>query len=208
MAFFNWSAPLLHRFLDDRWRAEDIGTLAGLLRPWVPEGGALLDLGGGSGGLAVRLAGTLHAQVTILDPTPEMLTRVPAHPALTVRLGSAEDIPFPDASFDAVLVSDAFHHFRNLERSVEEMARVTRAGGGLLILEIDPGGWRRLIVVAERLVGEPANFFTRDAFCVFMAGRGVPGRCFDHDSMSYLFAGEVLHPAVAGDQPPEGSAAR
>jgi len=192
MGFFNWSAPLLHRFLDGRWTTEDVGTLTGLLRPWVPEGGSLLDLGGGSGGLAVRLAGSLHARVTILDPTPEMLARVPAHPALDVRLGGSEDVPFPDGSFDAVLVSDAFHHFRDLERSVAEMVRVTRPGGGLLILEIDPGGWRRLLVVVERMVGEPANFFTRDAFCTFMAERGVAGRCFDHDSMSYLYAGEVL----------------
>ncbi|MHB0979074.1 MAG: class I SAM-dependent methyltransferase [Thermoleophilia bacterium] len=197
MGFFNWSAPLFHRFLDDRWSAEDVATLAGLLRAWVPEGGSLLDLGGGTGGLAARLAGALHAEVTILDPTPEMLARVPAHPALTVRLGVAEAAPFPDGSFDAVLVSDAFHHFRDLDRSVAEMVRVTRPGGGLLILEIDPSGWRRLIVLVERLVGEPANFFTRDAFCAFMAGRGVQGRCFDHDSMSYLFAGEVTHDAAA-----------
>lgn len=191
MGFFNWSAPLFHRFLDDRWTARDVGVLSGLLRLWVPEGGALLDLGGGTGGLAVRLAGSLHARTTILDPTPEMLARVPAHPALTVRLGLAEEAPFADDSFDAVLVSDAFHHFRDLDRAVDEMVRVTRPGGGILILEIDPGGWRRAIVAVERLVGEPANFFTRDDFCAFMAERGVSGRCFDHDAMSYLFAGEV-----------------
>lgn len=191
MGFFNWSAPLLHRYLDNRWRPRDVAVLTEILRPWVPEGGSLLDLGGGTGGLAVRLAGALHARVTILDPTPEMLARVPAHPSLSVRLGSAEEIPFPDAAFDAVLVSDAFHHFRHLDRSVQEMTRVARPGGGLLVLEIDPGGWRRLIVLAERMVGEPANFFTRDAFCAFMAERGVHGTCSDHDALTYLFAGEV-----------------
>lgn len=193
MGFFDWSAPVFKRFLDNRWTTRDIGTFSTLLRPAVEPGGSVLDLGGGTGGLAVRLAGALGTRVTILDPTPAMLDRVPAHPALTVRLGVAEAIPFPDGTFDAVVVSDAMHHFRDLEIAASEMARVTRSGGRLLILEIDPGGWRRAIVAFERLVGEPASFFTREAFCAFMAAQGVEGTCVDHDALSYLYVGTVNH---------------
>lgn len=191
MAFFDWAAPLFHRFLDARWTAEDIEILAGHLRPAVPAGGSLLDLGGGTGGLATRMAGALAARITIVDPAPQMLARVPAHPALTARLGAAEAVPFPDGVFDAVLVSDAFHHFRDLDRAVGEMVRVTRPGGTILILEIDPAGWRRLIVAFERLVGEPAHFFAPEALCAFMGARGVQGRSVAYNATSYLFIGRV-----------------
>ncbi|MCZ7662242.1 MAG: class I SAM-dependent methyltransferase [Thermoleophilia bacterium] len=145
MGFFDWSAPVFKRFLDNRWTTRDIGTFSTLLRPAVEPGGSVLDLGGGTGGLAVRLAGALGTRVTILDPTPAMLDRVPAHPALTVRLGVAEAIPFPDGTFDAVVVSDAMHHFRDLEIAASEMARVTRSGGGY-------SSWRSTLVAG----GEPS----------------------------------------------------
>lgn len=190
MGFFNWSAPVFHHLLDRRWRAQDIETLAGLLKPHVAPGGRLLDLGGGTGGLALRMITALDAEVTILDPTAEMLARVPRHPSLHTVMGTAERIPFADGEFDAVLVSDAFHHFRDLDSAVAEIERVVRPGGGVVVLEIDPGGWRRAIVVFERLVGEPAHFFERQDFCAFMAARGLPGRCFAHDSLSYLYAAE------------------
>jgi ubiquinone/menaquinone biosynthesis C-methylase UbiE len=202
MGFFNWSAPFFHHVLDRRWRARDIDTLADLLRPYVPVGGALLDLGGGTGGLSVRMITALDAQVTILDPTPEMISRAPTHPSLHTVLGAAESIPFADDAFDAVLVSDAFHHFRDLEGAVKEMVRVVRPRGGVVVLEIDPGGWRRAIVAAERLVGEPAHVFRQDEFCRFMAAQGVPGRCLPHDSLSYLYVGEVNVRRSAEDPSP------
>lgn len=211
MGFFNWSAPVFHHLLDRRWRARDIETLAGLLRPSVPPGGRLLDVGGGTGGLALRMITALDAEVTILDPTPEMLARVPSHPSLHTVLGTAERIPFADGEFDAVLVSDAFHHFRGLDDAIREIKRVVRPGGGVVVLEIDPSGWRRAIVVAERLVGEPAHFFKQGDFCAFMASRGLPGQCLPHDSLSYLYAGKVAagtaaDPAADDPGPAAGAA--
>ena len=69
----------------------------------------VLDLGAGTGKLTVRLAERGLA-VTAVDPIAEMLDvlrgSLPSVPAL---LGTAEEIPLPDNSVDAVLVAQAWH---------------------------------------------------------------------------------------------------
>jgi SAM-dependent methyltransferase len=90
----------------------------------------VLDLGAGTGKLTTRLAERGLAVVAV-DPIPEMLellsTSLPDTPAL---LGTAEEIPLPDDSVDAVLVAQAWHWF-DPERAVKEVARVLRPGGRL-----------------------------------------------------------------------------
>ena len=148
MAFFNWAAPLFHRF-GDRWSAEDAEGIAAWLRPYVPEGGLLLDLGGGTGALAAHLADALRCRVTVLDATPEMLAYLPERDDVSGIGGCAEAMPFHDDSFDAVVVSDAFHHFGDQDGAVREMQRVVRCGGGVLVLELDREGGMRLVVLGR-----------------------------------------------------------
>lgn len=90
----------------------------------------VLDLGAGTGKLTARLVERgLH--VVAVDPIPEMLevlrAALPATPAL---LGTAEQIPLPDNSVDAVLVAQAWHWF-DPARAVPEVLRVLRPGGWL-----------------------------------------------------------------------------
>jgi SAM-dependent methyltransferase len=97
----------------------------------LPEGARdVLDLGAGTGKLTTRLV-ERGLDVVAVDPIPEMLdllTRsLPETPAL---LGTAEDIPLPDDSVDAVLVAQAWHWF-DPERAAKEVARVLRPGGRL-----------------------------------------------------------------------------
>ncbi len=90
----------------------------------------VLDLGAGTGKLTTRLV-ERGLSVVAVDPIPEMLEllrdSLPETPAL---LGTAEDIPLPDDSVDAVLVAQAWHWF-DPERAVAEVARVLRPGGRL-----------------------------------------------------------------------------
>lgn len=190
MAFFEWAAPVFARF-GDRWTDEDAGEIAGWLRPYVPPGGLLLDLGGGTGALAAHLADALSCRVTVLDATPQMLTYLPERDDVTGIVGRAEAMPFPDHSFDAVVVSDAFHHFRDQDAAVREMQRVVRRAGGVLVLELDPSGWMRLTVWGERALGEPGAFFTPKALCAHMAERGIDGECEPQRGVSYRFLGTV-----------------
>lgn len=194
MAFFNWVAPLFGRFAD-RWDDAGIGQMAGWLRPFLrgdcPQSCAILDVGGGTGALAQRLHEALGADVTVLDPTPEMLAYVTATEHVEPVLGSAEAMPFEDDAFDAVIVTDAFHHFRDQPGAVREFARVVRPGGGVVILELDPRGLMRLVVAGERMLGEPGNFFTPDEMCAFMAAQGIVGRCETIRGISYRYVGRV-----------------
>lgn len=90
----------------------------------------VLDLGAGTGKLTTRLV-ERGLDVVAVDPIPEMLdllrTSLPDTPAL---LGTAEEIPLPDDSVDAVLVAQAWHWFDET-RAIKEIARVLRPGGSL-----------------------------------------------------------------------------
>lgn len=92
--------------------------------------GDVLDLGAGTGKLTTRLV-ERGLNVIAVDPIAEMLDvlrdTLPGTPAL---LGTAEQIPLPDNTVDAVLVAQAWHWF-DAERATAEIARVLRPGGRL-----------------------------------------------------------------------------
>jgi demethylmenaquinone methyltransferase/2-methoxy-6-polyprenyl-1,4-benzoquinol methylase len=101
-------------------------------------------------------------------------------------------MPFESRSFDALVVTDAFHHFRDQPGAVREFTRVVRPGGRVLVMELDPRGWvMRGIVLAEKLVGEPGAFFTPEEMCAFMAQQGMSGTCEPLRLASYRYIGTV-----------------
>lgn len=90
----------------------------------------ILDLGAGTGKLTALLA-ELGADVTAVEPDEAMLTELRQRvPSVRVLPGTAEAIPLPDGSVDAVLCGQALHWF-DLSLAVPEIARVLTAGGVL-----------------------------------------------------------------------------
>lgn len=201
MGFFNWAAPLVRRF-GDRFTTEDAAKIAGWLRPAVAPGGHVLDVGGGAGQLAALLADALDARVTVLDPTAEMVAHVPTSDQVSAVQGTAEAMPLPDDGFDAIVVTDAFHHFRDQGAAVAEFTRVARDGGLVLVLDPDPRPLSmRLIRLGEMLLGEPGAFMTPEQMCAFMAGRGVDGTCEPLAKAGYRFLGTVRKSRARADVP-------
>ncbi|MCC8250437.1 class I SAM-dependent methyltransferase [Saccharothrix luteola] len=100
---------------------------------WAVEfapGRRVLDLGAGTGKLTAALVAS-GAEVVAVEPDAAMLTELRrALPDVRALAGSAEAIPLPDASVDAVLAGNALHWF-DLTVAGPEMARVLAPGGVL-----------------------------------------------------------------------------
>jgi len=103
----------------DEWLRSDLG---------LGEGKTVLDLGAGTGKFSKMLL-TTGATVFALDAVPAMLEQLRRqYPGVQAKLGSAESIPFADASFDAVVCAQSFHWFATPE-TVAEVRRVLKPGG-------------------------------------------------------------------------------
>jgi SAM-dependent methyltransferase len=94
---------------------------------WVLPAGAMrvLDLGAGTGKLAAAVA-ALGVDVVAVEPDDAMRALVPVE----ALAGTAEQIPLPDASVDAVVVGQAYHWF-DPDLALPEMRRVLRPGGSI-----------------------------------------------------------------------------
>ncbi len=97
----------------------------------LPDGSPeILDLGAGTGKLT-RLVAERGLHVEAVDPSEQMLAELKQLlPEVPTHVGSAELIPVPDASFDAVVVAQAWH-WVDVPRAAAEVARVLRPGGQL-----------------------------------------------------------------------------
>jgi SAM-dependent methyltransferase len=99
------------------------------LRP----GRTVLDLGAGTGKLTRALLET-GARVVAVEPGNAMRAELErAAPGAEALRGSAEDIPLPSASVDAIAIGQAFHWFRH-DVAIPELHRVLRAGGGVALI--------------------------------------------------------------------------
>jgi len=104
------------------WLAERLG-----LRP----GRTVVDLAAGTGKLTRPLAAT-GAEVVAIEPVAEMRARIGDAAARSLD-GTAEAVPLPDASADAVTVAQAFHWFDG-PAALAEIHRVLRPGGALALV--------------------------------------------------------------------------
>ncbi|TDD29965.1 methyltransferase domain-containing protein [Actinomadura sp. KC06] len=100
----------------------------------VRPGERVLEVGYGPGGLIRRLARTPAGRVCGVDPSPEMRGMAARRAARAdLRVGTAEDTGFGDAEFDCVVSVNSVALWPCLERGLDELRRVTRPGGRVLI---------------------------------------------------------------------------
>jgi SAM-dependent methyltransferase len=94
-----------------------------------PVGQRVLDVGSGPGPLTQALADRGN-HVAAVDPSPEFVAACRDRvPGADVRVGVAEQLPFPEAAFDATLAQLVVQLMNDRDAGVAEMVRVTRAGG-------------------------------------------------------------------------------
>ncbi len=117
-------------------RAADLAQLHDLIAP--VSGARLLDVGGGTGAATERFA-IGCAEIVVLEPDRRKVAEGRRlRPAIRFVEGHAEGIPFPAGTFDRVTSVVAFHHMGNQERALEEMRRVLRDSGRIVLFELPP----------------------------------------------------------------------
>jgi ubiquinone/menaquinone biosynthesis C-methylase UbiE len=102
----------------------------------------ICDVACGAGHLALSFAAQQPGRLVGVDPAPSMLEafRLLAceHEVKVETVEAyAEELPFPDGSFDLVMSRLAPHHFRDLPTAVGEMARLLRPGGRLAVIDLE-----------------------------------------------------------------------
>lgn len=158
-----------------------------LFRHWGPvlceaagvrPGHRALDVGCGTGALTLAAAERAgpHGAVFGVDPNPEMLSVARRkRSAIDWRDGRAEALPFPDASFDAVVSQFAMMFFDDPAAALREMRRVLRPGGRLAVAVCDAversPGYGALAALLERLFGRQVADAFRAPFALGDAER-------------------------------------
>lgn len=123
----------------------------------LPKGGDLLDLGCGTG-LFMRHYLTGGGTAVGLDLSPEMVKAARIHNHLdNVVAGTADRLPFRDASFDAVSSILAFSYVPDPETMLAEAYRVLRPGGRIAICTLGHNVFTAVLPVIYRL-GEKAHW--------------------------------------------------
>lgn len=122
--------------VDVKWRKRVVS----LLKKKSPK--VILDIATGTGDLAIALVATGAEKIVGLDISPGMLEVGTAkvadkHLEETIKMvvGDSENLSFDDNTFDAVTVAFGVRNFENLEKGLQEIYRVLRPGGNLVILE-------------------------------------------------------------------------
>lgn len=206
----------LHRAVAEGFEAGAATYVAG--RPGYPDeidgwlrealglgpGNAALDLGAGTGKFTPRLLAT-GASVIAVEPVAAMRAELQrAAPGVTAMEGTAEAIPLPDASLDAIVCAQSFHWFAT-PAALAEIRRVLKVGGALGLVwntrDMRVPWVRALDAIIERHAGDaprhesgawrrlfPAPGFTPPAEQRFLyAHEGSPERVIVDRVMSTSF---------------------
>ncbi len=184
MNIFNLIAPVYEFFAFGKKKTLDhLVSMANFLPT-----DQVLDIGGGSGRIAKLIAPQV-GQVTIIDPSAGMIKECQDKSGLICILGTAEKLPFPDKSFDKIVMVDAFHHLPDQGKALEEIDRILKPNGQIILEEYDPSttiGW--LIELMEKAFRLGSTFHTPDSLVTLLSKDNFQSKLKQVNSRYYLVA--------------------
>ncbi len=164
---FNILAPMYERVI----KAKLPERLVELVN--ITSAERMLDVGGGTGRVSQYFSDQID-QIVIADSSLQMLAKSQSKNGLYPVNSQSEILPFPDESFDRIIMVDALHHVYDRSKTARELWRVIKPGGKIVIEEPDIHNRSvKLIALAEKLAFMRSHFLNgqeiQDLFSSFPA---------------------------------------
>jgi demethylmenaquinone methyltransferase/2-methoxy-6-polyprenyl-1,4-benzoquinol methylase len=122
--------------IDNLWRKKAVR----ILRAYKPE--SVLDVASGTGDFAIATSKIAPRKIVGFDLSEQMISvgagkvkKLKLDHLISFQKGDSENMPFADASFDAITVAFGVRNFENLEKGLAEFYRVLKPGGVAIVLE-------------------------------------------------------------------------
>ena len=162
----------------------DLKRLIKLLK--LPVKGRMLDAGGGTGRVSSRLRAMID-DVVVCDLSFPMLKQAQLKGRLLTAQSHIEQLPFPDESFERIVVVDALHHFCDQRQSIRELLRVLKTGGRLVIEEPNIDKFIiKWVALAEKLFLMRSHFLSSDKIVSIIYEQGFKAHV-DKDSRFFFW---------------------
>lgn len=156
-----WTNHILSGGTDILWRRK----VARVVRAWEPQ--RVLDVATGTGDLALEMQKRCPDAVVVgSDFCEEMLAHARLSGLAETVVADALALPFEDGEFDVVTVAFGLRNMADYRRALEEMRRVLRPDGHLLVLDFSlPNGWLRVPYrwYLHHVLPSLAGWLTREA---------------------------------------------
>jgi SAM-dependent methyltransferase len=146
----------------------------------IEKGRRVVDVGAGTGALTSELV-RREADVAAADPSPPFVAALERRfPGLDVQAAPAEELPWPDDSFDAALAQLVVTFMNDAPAGIAEMRRVVRPGGTVAVCMWDRTGMEMLAAVHRTQETVPGTAGPTEARTLYRTREEIEG----------LFAGE------------------
>ena len=154
----------------------------------------VLDLGGGSGRIAKFFVGKVQ-EIAVVDASKGMILQCKKHEGVNCIFGKADNIPFGDGYFDKAIIIDAFHHFQDQQIASQEIRRVLKENGKVIIEEVNFGRFGNwLVEKLETILGAESKILPPPSLVELFSKNQFKTKFLNKDRNAYYLIGEKSEP--------------
>ncbi|MBN2257064.1 MAG: class I SAM-dependent methyltransferase [Anaerolineaceae bacterium] len=137
----------------------------------LPKHALIVDVGGGTGRVARMLTGD-GRRVVIVDVSIGMLRHAHSQEDIWPVMADSSHLPFRTGSVERALIVDALHHIRHQQSAIDELYRLLKPGGVVVVDEPDLRNFVvKLIMVGEALLLMGSHFLTHQQLLGLFNGK-------------------------------------